>query len=146
MYLKSLNIIDFKNIKTSDLIFCNKINCFVGSNGAGKTNFLDAIYYLSLCKSITGTSSRQSVNHKGEFFMIEGEYLTDESHNNYTCSFSQAAGKIIKKNGKNYAKISEHIGAAPLVSITPNDNSLIEESGEARRRDINTFISQLNTQ
>lgn len=144
MYLKTINIIDFKNIKSSEVIFSNKINCFVGSNGAGKTNLLDAIYYLSLCKSITGVSDRQSVNHDAGFFMLEGEYCTSDSHHKYICSYSPSTGKIVKKDGKTYSKISEHIGAVPIVSITPSDSSLIEESGEARRKYLNTFISQFD--
>lgn len=145
MHLKKLNITDYKNISSSELEFGERINCFVGSNGAGKTNFLDAIYYLSLCKAINGTTDRQSIKHESPFFMVEGEYLSDDSHNIFNCSYMPSTAKVIKRNGKNYTKISEHIGSLPLVSITPSDNSLIDESGDARRKYLNTFISQISS-
>lgn len=145
MHLSRVNIINFKNIKFADLTFCDKINCFVGNNGMGKTNFLDAIYYLSLCKSLTGISDKQIINHKEDFFVLEGDYYTPHSHNNFTCSYSKTVGKTVKRNEKKYTKISEHIGAIPLVAISPSDSSLIDESGESRRRYLNTFISQLNS-
>lgn len=143
MFLKNLSVIDYKNIRGSDLVFTERLNCFVGDNGAGKTNFLDAIYYLSLCKSITGATDGQSVRHNTNFFLIEGHYFTPESHNVFVCNFAPPT-KIIKRNGKNYTRISEHIGAIPLVSVTPSDNFLIHEAGEARRKYIDTFISQMN--
>lgn len=146
MVIKRINIHDYKNIGDTEMEFSERINCFVGDNGAGKTNSLDAIYYLSLCKSINGASDSQCIKHDSRFFMLEGEYISGESHNNFSASFttSPSVAKTIKRNGKNYRKISEHIGAIPLVSITPNDNSLIDEAGEARRKYLNTFISQFN--
>lgn len=145
MFLKELNIINFKNILSSSLKIGTRINCFVGDNGTGKTNFLDAIYYLSLCKSLTGASDRQNINHDQDFFLLEGVYSdTELGVNSYSCAFSKSSGKSIKKNDKAYSKISEHIGAVPVVTVTPRDNSLIDESGDSRRRYIDTFISQFD--
>lgn len=146
MVIKKINILDYKNISGSEFEFSERINCFVGDNGAGKTNMLDAIYYLSLCKSINGASDTQCVKHGSRFFMLEGDYISGESHNTFMCSFTtnSSVSKIIKRNGKSYQKISEHIGAIPLVAVTPGDNSLIDESGESRRRYLNAFISQIN--
>ncbi len=145
MYLKKLNILNFKSIVSADSIFSEGINCFVGDNGAGKTNILEAIHYISLSKSFVGTTDRQNITHNEEFFMLEGEYLHHNGvENRYNCSYSKKNGKSIKKNDKSYQKISEHIGAIPVVTITPKDNMLIEESGEARRKYIDTYISQYN--
>lgn len=145
MYLEKINITDYKNIKSAELEFTRRINCFVGSNGAGKTNFLDAIYYLSLCKSLSSTTDRQSVRHGSTFFIAEGEYTSSDSHNIYTFSYSTSPlTKSIKRNGKSYPKISEHIGAIPLVSVTPNDSALIGDSGDYRRKYLNSFISQVS--
>lgn len=146
MEIKKINIIDYKNISNAELEFSDRINCFVGDNGAGKTNMLDAIYYLSLCKSINGAADSQCIKHGSRFFMLEGDYVSEDSHNTYMCSFTanSSVQKTIKRNGKNYSKISEHIGAIPLVAVTPSDNSLIDESGESRRKYLNTFISQIN--
>lgn len=145
MFLKELNIINFKNILSSTLKIETRINCFVGDNGTGKTNYLDAIYYLSLCKSLTGASDRQNINHNQEFFLLEGVYSDSTlGVNSYSCAFSKTTSKSIKKNDKAYSKISEHIGAIPVVTVTPRDNSLIDESGESRRRYIDTFISQFD--
>ncbi len=147
MYLKGLNILNFKAILSAELKFSQRVNCFVGNNGAGKTNILEAIHYLSLCKSFVGTTDRQSVNYNQEFFMLDGHYQANNgSENRYSCSYTKKGGKIIKKNDKSYSKISEHIGAIPVVTISPRDNMLIDESGEARRRYLDTFISQFNSE
>ncbi len=146
MHLKELNIINFKGIPSAELLLNDRINCFVGDNGAGKTNILEAIHYLSLCKSFVGTSDRQNITHNEEFFMVEGRYIDSiRGANGYTCSFSKRTGKTVKRNDKVYSKISEHIGAIPIVTITPRDNMLIDEPAEARRKYLDSFISQFSS-
>lgn len=145
MTLKELNIINFKNIASSNFSFSNKINCFVGDNGVGKTNILDAIHYLSLCKSGWGLSDRMCIRHEEEFFLIEGEYALPESRKErVTVSYKKSKIKSIKRNGKEYSKLAEHIGLLPFVMISPYDYAIINESGEERRRFLNSFISQID--
>lgn len=145
MYINELNICNFKNIESSFLSFKARVNCFVGHNGAGKTNYIDAIYYLSMCKSITGCSDKQNIRHGEDFFTVNGRYShSEQGENTYNCVFRKTPTKQIQRNGKNYKKISEHIGAIPIVTITPRDNALIDESGEERRRYLDTFISQFD--
>ncbi len=145
MFLSKINILGFKNIASSELSFSDRVNCFVGSNGAGKTNILDAINYLSMCKSAFGLTDAQSVGHGADFFMLEGEYNAGTtSRENILCSFKRGGAKTVKRSGKEYEKLSEHIGVAPVVMVSPSDSSLISESGEERRRYLNSFISQLD--
>lgn len=145
MFLEKLNIIQFKNLESVALSFKNKINCFIGDNGAGKTNILDSIYYLSMCKSGFVSSDRQSVMHGKDFFVINGEYKVDNnSFENISCSFKTIGLKKIKRNDKEYQKLSEHIGLLPLVIISPSDSFIISESSEERRKYLNQLISQID--
>lgn len=145
MYLKKINIINFKNISETSLEFCPNINCFSGLNGAGKTNILDAIHYLSLCKSSTGLNDRQCVNNESDFFLIDGHYsFPSNMEEVITCSYSLQKSKVIKRSGKEYSKLSEHIGLLPLVMVSPFDTCLINDAPEDRRRFINSFISQID--
>lgn len=144
MYLKRINLVNFKNFTGADADFCPKINCFVGNNGVGKTNMLDAIYFLSMCKSGLMIPDTQCVRHDEPFFVLEGTYLRDDIDEKIYCGFKQGAGKVIKKNGKEYDKIADHIGLYPLVQISPADNNLVQESGEERRRFMNMVLSQVD--
>ncbi|MFI3268085.1 MAG: AAA family ATPase, partial [Rikenellaceae bacterium] len=109
MYLEKINIVNFKNLISISFSFCSNINCFTGLNGAGKTNIIDAIHYLSMCKSSVGLSDLQCVNHSNDFFLIDGEYqFSDEIIENITCSYSRSKGKIIKRANKEYQRLSEH--------------------------------------
>ena len=145
MYLKRLCLINFKNIRDADLAFSGNLNCFVGDNGTGKTNVLDSVYYLSMCKSAFNLTDGQSVNHDADFFMIDGHYtISGERNEHISCGFKRGSGKTIKRNQKDYEKLSEHIGRLPVVLVAPSDTSLINESGEDRRRFVNTMISQLD--
>ncbi len=147
MFLNKLDIIQYKNLGCVTLSFSNKINCFIGNNGAGKTNALDSIYYLSMCKSAFGTSDRQLVMHEKDFFVITGQYKDNLSgYENINCSFKTNAGKKIKRNDKEYPKLVEHIGLIPVVIVTPYDSGIINESGEERRKYINQLISQIDKQ
>lgn len=145
MYLKKLELINFKNIEQEALELCNGINCFVGDNGTGKTNIVDATHYLSMCKSSLTMTDRQTIRHGTDFFMIEGHYTTAESKTEViSCSFSQKSGKVFKRNGKEYDKLADHVGLIPVVVVSPTDNLLIYDAAEERRRYINSFGSQLD--
>lgn len=145
MYLKKINLINFKNIEAADIEFSSNVNCFTGENGAGKTNVLDAIHFLSLCKSSGGMSDSGCVRHGEGFFMAEGEYeISNDTIEQITCSYSSSAGKVIKRNGKEYSRLSAHIGLLPLVMVCPADTSLINDASEERRRFLNSFISQID--
>ncbi len=145
MYLRKLSLLNFKNIAESELAFGSGINCLVGDNGAGKTNVIDAVYYLSMCKSAFGMTDGQSVRHGTDFFMAEGDYQTDhEKSERIVCSFSRKGGKVLKRNGKEYERLSEHVGLIPAVIVSPADSILISDAADERRRFLNAFISTLD--
>lgn len=147
MRLNKLLLINFKNIHQAELNLSEGFNCFVGENGAGKTNVLDAVYYLAMSKSAFTMTDGQSVCHGEEFFVIEGDYRTDsEREELVNCSFSRKAGKVIKRNGKEYDRIADHVGAFPVVIVSPQDSELITDAAEERRKYINGFLSQLDRQ
>lgn len=142
MYLKKLSLINYKNFETQSFDFQNKINCFVGNNGIGKTNILDAIYYLSFGKSYFNPVATQNIRHFQDFFMIEGEYLVNERKESIICSLKRGSKKIIKRNDKEYERFSDHIGYLPLVIISPADRDLITEGSDRRRKFVDSVISQ----
>ena len=143
MVIKNLSILNYKNIAQADLAFSDKINCFIGANGMGKTNVLDAVYYLSFCKSHTNPIDAQVVRHGEEMFMLQGRYLTDDGETEtISCGTKVGRRKTFKRNGKDYRRLTEHIGFAPLVMISPADTSLITGGSEERRRFVDTVISQ----
>ncbi|MBN2742830.1 MAG: DNA replication/repair protein RecF [Marinilabiliaceae bacterium] len=142
MILHKISVINYRNIAQADLQFCPGINCFVGDNGAGKTNFLDAIYYLSFCKSFINVIDSQNVRHHSDFFVIQGQYLNGDSVDEIYCGLRQNQKKQFKRNKKEYPKLSDHIGLIPLVMISPADEMLIMEGSEWRRRFLDSVISQ----
>lgn len=142
MYLQKISLVNFKNIETQTFDFQKKINCFVGNNGIGKTNVLDAIYYLSFAKSYFNSVAGQNIRHGQEFFMIEGDYLLNDRNEKIVCSLKRGQKKVLKRNGKAYDKFSEHIGQLPLVIISPADRDLIVEGSDTRRKFIDGVISQ----
>lgn len=144
MFLRKLSVLNFKNIAQADFEFTSRINCFVGGNGAGKTNILDAIHYLSMCKSALAMTDSQSVRHGGEFFVLDGEYTADGKRETVVCSFRRGEGKALKRNGKAYDKLSDHVGTVPVVMSSPFDTALVNDAAEERRRWLNGFISQLD--
>lgn len=144
MFLQKLSLINFKNISSQSFDFEDKINCFVGNNGVGKTNILDAIYYLSFSKSYFNSVAIQNIKHGENFFMLEGDYLINERNEKIVCSLKKGQKKILKKNGKSYEKFSEHLGQIPLVIISPSDRDLVIEGSEVRRKFIDSVISQQN--
>jgi DNA replication and repair protein RecF len=144
MYLKKISLFNYKNFSEANFDFDNKINCFVGKNGIGKTNVLDAIFHLSYGKSYFNPLAVQNIKHGEEFFVIEGEFEKTKRSEIVICSLKKGQKKILKRNGKQYDKFSEHIGFIPLVIISPADRDLIVEGSETRRKFIDTVISQLD--
>ena len=145
MRLKKLLLINFKNLPQAEITLADGINCFVGDNGAGKTNILDAVHYLSMSKSAFTMTDGQSVHHGEEFFVTEGSYLTDTGAMELVnCSFSRKGGKVLKRNGKEYERIADHVGGFPVVISSPRDTELIMDAAEERRRWLNAFLSQLD--
>ncbi len=144
MHLDSLSVINYKNIRESNLAFSRKINCFLGDNGMGKTNFLDAIYYLSFCKSHSNSIDTQNILHGEEFFMVSGEYLRNDSTESVYCALKRRHKKQFRRNKKEYDRLSDHIGLLPLVMVSPDDATLIEGGSDERRKFIDGVISQYN--
>lgn len=142
MFLQKLTLINFKNYEQADFSFCPKINGLIGPNGVGKTNILDAIHYLSLCKSCQNPIDSQNIRYDCDFFMIQGEYTRDGQPEKVSCSVKSRQKKIVKRNKKEYDRLSDHIGLFPLVMVSPMDNSLIVDGSEERRRFMNEVISQ----
>ncbi len=144
MFLKKISLFNYKNFSEASFEFDIKINCFVGKNGIGKTNVLDAIYHLANGKSYFNPLSVQNIKHNEEFFVIDGEFEKAKRKEQIVSSFKKGQKKILKRNGKPYEKFSDHIGFIPLVIISPADNDLIIEGSETRRKFIDNVISQLD--
>lgn len=144
MILNKLHIINYKNIESAELDFSSKINCFLGNNGMGKTNLLDAIYYLSFCKSASHLPDTQNIRHEQEFFMLQGIYEHDAQHEEIYCGMKKRQKKHFKRNKKEYDKFSDHIGLIPLVMISPDDSELIMGGSDERRKFLDMVISQHN--
>ncbi|TGD57976.1 DNA replication/repair protein RecF [Flavobacterium humi] len=146
MYLKKISLFNFKNFSEANFEFEHKINCFVGKNGIGKTNVLDAIYHLAFGKSYFNTLAVQNIKHGTDFFVIDGEFEKQGRTESILCSLKKGQKKILKRNGKIYEKFSDHLGFIPLVIISPTDADLIREGSETRRKFIDSVISQLDSQ
>ncbi|MBP9792915.1 MAG: DNA replication and repair protein RecF [Flavobacterium sp.] len=144
MHLKKLSLFNFKNFEEASFEFEHKINCFVGKNGIGKTNILDAIYHLAFGKSYFNTLSVQNIKHNEDFFVVDGEFEKQDRTEQIVCSLKKGQKKILKRNGKLYEKFSDHLGFIPLVIISPTDADLIREGSDIRRKFIDTVISQLD--
>ncbi|MCH5307720.1 MAG: DNA replication and repair protein RecF [Prevotella sp.] len=151
MILHTLTILNYKNIGEARLELSPKINCFIGRNGMGKTNVLDAVYYLSFCRSASNPIDSQVIRHDQPFCMIEGEYEPTSSSSNseetggallVSCGMKRGQKKHFKRNKKEYKRLSEHIGLIPLVVVSPSDSLLIEGVSEERRRLMDMVISQ----
>ena len=144
MYLKSLNITNFKNYAEIALDFSPNINCFAGNNGVGKTNLLDAIHYLSFCKSYVQSSDMQNIKHNEDFFAIHGTFEKSGQTDAVSCIQKRGARKIMRLNKKDYERFSEHIGLFPVVMISPYDSDLINDGSDVRRKFMDVVISQFD--
>jgi DNA replication and repair protein RecF len=143
MILKKLSIINYKNIRTADLELSPKINCFIGQNGVGKTNLLDAVYYLSFCRSAFNPIDSQVITHDQDFFVIDGTYENENGEElNIYCGMKRGTKKHFKRDKKEYKRLSQHIGLIPLVFVSPSDTTLIEGGSEDRRKLMDVVISQ----
>ena len=156
MYLKKISIINYKNIREATLELSPKINCLIGQNGVGKTNLLDAIYFLSFCRSAFYHQDSLAITHGQEFFVLEGEYgergereeggETPDSQlssvDKIYCGLKRGTKKRFKRNGKEYKRLSQHIGLIPLIFVSPSDSILIEGGSEERRHLMDTVIAQ----
>ena len=169
MILEKLSLINYKNIQTAALELSPKMNCFIGHNGVGKTNVLDAVYYLSFCHSSTNPIDSQVICHNQDFMMLEGIYIEErgkrkeereeerkeekeegkeerEYQLSITCGMKRGQKKHFKRDKKEYKRLSEHIGLIPLVMIAPGDTLLVEGSSEERRRLMDVVIAQQDRQ
>ena len=158
MILQELTILNFKNIQEASLTFADKLNCFVGQNGQGKTNLLDAIYYLSFTKSAFNPIDSQNIRHDADFAMMQGLYTPDAGqvgeildHSQgkvggeciqVTCSIKRGQKKQFRYGKKDYQRMLDHIGRIPLVMVSPEDNQLIAEGSDERRRFLDIIIGQ----
>ncbi len=145
MFLQKLSLTNFKNYSEAEFSFSEKINCFIGDNGAGKTNILDAIYYLSFCKSYFNSIDTQNILFHQPFFAIHGNYVRNsEKKDLITCIQKRNSRKQFKLNKKEYSRLADHIGQFPLVMISPYDRDLINDGSEIRRKYIDGVISQFD--
>ncbi len=145
MFLHKLTLANFKNYTDAELEFSDKLNCFVGNNGVGKTNILDAIYYLSFCKSYFNSIDSQNIKHNSNFFAVHGIYNNQQNTDDkVSCILKQNHKKVFKLNGKVYNRLADHIGLIPLVMISPYDRDLINDGSELRRKYLDGVISQFD--
>ena len=143
MRIENLSLLNYRNLADVNVVFSKKINCFIGSNGMGKTNLLDAVYYLSFCKSAVNVSDNMNIMHDAPFFMLQGAYCSDSGiEEEVSCGVKRGDKKQFKRNKKSYERLSDHIGTIPLVMISPADNELIAGGSEERRRFMDVVISQ----
>jgi DNA replication and repair protein RecF len=145
MWLKNITLLNFKNYADASISFSKTVNAFVGDNGAGKTNLLDAIHYLCLCKGYFNPIDSQQIKSGEELFMIQGDFDRKEKNEKITCGVKRNQKKQFKRNKKEYDKLANHIGLFPLVMISPYDTNIIMEGSEERRRFMDNVISQTDT-
>ena len=142
MHIKKLSLISFKNYAELSLDVHKKLNCFVGDNGAGKTNLLDSIYYLCMCKSYFNASDKYSIRDTDDFMVLQAELDKDNKHEELYCALKKGKKKNFRRNKKEYNRLSDHIGLFPVVMVSPSDIQLITEGSEERRKYMNRVISQ----
>jgi DNA replication and repair protein RecF len=144
MFLKHLSLTNFKNYSETNLDFCPRINCFVGDNGVGKTNILDAIHYLSLTKSYFTSVDSANIRHGSDYFLIKGFFDRGGVDNEIYCGFQKDKRKTFKTGGKEYDRLADHIGKLPAVMVSPADSVIITGGSEERRKFMNGVISQFD--
>ena len=146
MILKRLTILNYRNIATAELDFSPKVNCFVGQNGEGKTNVLDAIYFLSLTKSTINAVDSANVRHGEEMMMVQGIYDLNGTEEEISIGMKLHQKKHVKRNKKEYKRLAEHIGLLPLIIASPNDSTIISGGSDERRRLMDMVISQYDSE
>ena len=143
--LEKIVISDFRNIQLQELDFSPNVNCISGNNGEGKTNLLDAIYYLSMTKSAFATSDKFSFRHGADEFSLSGTYRMENGlSSRFAMKMTSKGEKKVRRDDKAYGKVSEHVGILPIVMVSPSDISMVSESGEERRRFVNSVLSQMD--
>jgi DNA replication and repair protein RecF len=142
MYIQKISVVNFKNYPEASLELHPKLNCFVGDNGAGKTNLLDAMYYLCMCKSYFNITDLYSIRNDEPFMVLQAEIIKDEKSEDIYCGLKRDQKKQFRRNKKEYTKLSDHIGIFPVVMVSPIDIQLIQDGSEERRKYINSVISQ----
>ena len=141
LLINKISILNYKNILDKTFNFDNKINCFVGNNGVGKTNILDSIYHLAIGKSSFSISNENNINHESEFMLLDGLFSINNKKENITCSLKRNETKVLKRNEKIYKRLSDHFGLIPVVLISPYDTNLIIEGSSERRKFMDSIIS-----
>lgn len=144
MNLSHLSLLNYRNFEELELDFSEKINCFIGNNGVGKTNILDSIYFLSFCKSWLNPIDMQNIRYGADYFMIKGFYRVYEEVDTISCGLSKGKKKVFKKNNKEYDRLSDHIGLIPLITVSPYDSNLIAGNSDERRKFMDIVISQFD--
>lgn len=142
MHCQQLSIINFKNYREANLSFSPKFNCFTGNNGSGKTNLLDALHYLSLCKSFSNVIDTQNILFDEEMFVIQGRYRVNGQTDELYCGLKRNHRKVFRRNKKEYERLSDHIGLYPAVLLSPADTQLILGGSEERRKFLDGVICQ----
>ncbi len=143
MILRKISILNYKNIEAATLELSPKVNCLIGQNGVGKTNFLDAVYYLSFCRSAWHMPDSQLITHERDFFVLEGTYEDEQGEaENIYCGMKRGSKKHFKRNKKEYKRLSQHLGLIPVVFVSPSDSVLIEGNSDERRRLMDVVIAQ----
>lgn len=142
MFLKELHLTQYKNIEMENFHFSQPINCFVGPNGRGKSNILDAIYHLAYGKGYFNPQAVQNIQFEKDFFVLEGIFESALGEEKIHCSLKKGHKKTLKRNGKPYSTLTEHIGKIPVVMISPADNDLITEGSAVRRKFVDGILSQ----
>lgn len=145
MHIEKLSLINFKNYEEEQLSFSKQVNCLLGKNGSGKTNLMDAIYYMSATKSAFNPVDMQNIRFGESFFAVRGDWIKDDKKYKIECLLQEGSKKILKVNKVEYEKIKEHIGKFPVVLITPYDTDLIREGSEIRRKFVDQIISQVDS-
>lgn len=141
MHLNSLSIVNYKSFSQADFELDERINCFVGKNGVGKTNVLDAVYHLAFAKSYFNPITVQNIKHGTDFFVINGDFIKNDKSEKIVVSAKKGVKRVVKRNGKIYEKITDHIGLLPIVIISPADRNLIIEGSDTRRKFLDSVIS-----
>jgi len=142
MHLESIRLANFKNYQEVKLDFSPHVNCFLGPNGSGKTNLLDAIYYLAITKSAEQSQDQLCVRHQESFFSIKGVVDFGEKQGTVLCALELGKKKQIKLDNVPYKKASEHVGKIPVVMIAPNDTDVIRGASDERRKFFDAILSQ----
>lgn len=144
MHLNRITLSNYRNIESASLDFSPGINCIYGSNGAGKTNLIDAVHYLSMTKSYFSTSDQFILRYGCDEAIVSGDYIMDDGCTEHIAASIRKGEKCIKRNGKQYTRFSDHIGLVPIVMVSPSDSALINDSGDGRRRYMNFILSQID--